>query len=115
VGGPVIIVTLGTKWVMAHTETDAMPVAHGSFPSGHTVSVIVAFGLVALLLRPRTRWGWVLPGVMGCLMAWAVLVAAVHPATDVLGAGLLAIAAVGSARATGLGQWACDRRTTKVR
>jgi membrane-associated phospholipid phosphatase len=35
VGGLVIIVTLGTKWLMAHTETTATPVAHGSFPSGH--------------------------------------------------------------------------------
>ncbi len=114
VGGLVVIVTLATKWIMAHTETDAMPVAHGSFPSGHTVSVIVAFGLVVLLLRPGTRWGWMLPAVMGCLMGWAVVVAAVHPATDVVGAGLLAIAALGCASATGLGHWASDPRTRNV-
>jgi undecaprenyl-diphosphatase len=115
VGGPVIILTLGTKYVMAHLDPGIMPVGHGSFPSGHAVSVIVVFGLVVLLLRPGTRWGWMLPAVMGCLMGWALVVAAVHPATDVLGAGLLAIAALGSARAAGLGQWASDRQTGRLR
>jgi hypothetical protein len=64
VGGLVIIVALGTKWVMAHTETDATPVAHGSFPSGHVVSVIIVFGLVVLLFRPCTRWAWMVPASM---------------------------------------------------
>ena len=109
VGGLVIIVTLGTKWLMAHTETKATPVAHGSFPSGHAVSVIVVFGIVVLLLRPRTQWGWMLPAIMGCLMGWALIVASVHPATDVVGAILLAVAALGAAKAAGLGQWASDR------
>ncbi len=114
VGVPVAIVTLGTKWVMAHSEADPTPVAHGSFPSGHTVSVLVAFGLAVLLLRPGTRWGWMLPAVMGCLMGWALVVVAMHPATDVMGAGLLAVAALGGARAIGLGQWASDRQTRRV-
>jgi membrane-associated phospholipid phosphatase len=106
VGGLAIFVTLGSKWAMAHSEGSPMPVAHGSFPSGHTVSVIVAFGLAVLLLRPGTHWGWLLPALMGSLMGWAIVVAAVHPATDVLGAGLLGLAVLGSARAAGLGQWA---------
>jgi membrane-associated phospholipid phosphatase len=115
IGGLVIIVTLGTKWLMAHTETTATPVAHGSFPSGHAVSIIIVFGIVVLLLRPGTRWGWMLPAVMGCLMAWALIVASVHPATDVVGAILLAVAALGAAKAAGLGQWASDRRAKRVR
>jgi membrane-associated phospholipid phosphatase len=114
VGVPVAIVTVGTKWVMAHSEPDPTPVAHGSFPSGHAVSVIIVFGLVVLLLRPGTRWGWMLPAVMGCLMGWALVVAAVHPATDVVGAVVLAVAALWSASAAGLGQWASDRRTKRV-
>jgi len=112
VGVPVAIVTLGTKWVMAHTR-DTTPVDHGSFPSGHAVSVIVVFGLVVLLLRPGTRWGWMLPALMGCLMGWALVVAAVHPATDVVGAVLLAVGALGCARAAGLGQWASDPRRSR--
>jgi undecaprenyl-diphosphatase len=114
VGGLVMIVTLGTKWLMAHTETTATPVAHGSFPSGHAVSVIVVFGIVVLLLRPRTRWGWILPAIMGCLMGWALIVASVHPATDVMGACLLAAASLVGARAGGLGQWASDRQMRRV-
>jgi membrane-associated phospholipid phosphatase len=114
VGGLSIFVTLGTKWVMAHSEGNQLPVAHGSFPSGHTVSVIVAFGLAVLLLRPGTRWGWLLPAFIGSLMGWAIVVAAVHPATDVLGAGLLGIAVLGSARAAGLGQWASRRQAKRA-
>jgi membrane-associated phospholipid phosphatase len=114
VGGLVIITTLGTKWVMAHTETDATSVAHGSFPSGHTVSVIMAFGLLVLLLRPRTRWGWMLPALTGCLMGSAVILAWVHPVTDVIGAGLLAAAALAGATAAGLRNWARGSRKRSV-
>lgn len=106
---PVIIVTLGTKWLMAHTETKATPVGHGSFPSGHTVTVIVVFGLAVLLLRPGTRWGWVLPAFMGCLIGAVLVLAWVHPATDVIGAGLLAAAALTGTQAARLGHWATVR------
>ena len=115
IGVPVIIVTLGTKWVMAHTETNATPVPHGSFPSGHTVTVIVVVGLAVLLLRPGTRWGWILPAFLGCVMGSALVLAWVHPATDVIGAGLLAVAALTGGQAAGLGEWACFRRTRSVR
>jgi membrane-associated phospholipid phosphatase len=111
VGGLSIIVTLGTKWIMSHTDTDATPVAHGHFPSGHTVSVTVAVGVVVLLLRPRTRWGWILPAFVGFLMGCSLVVIAMHPLSDVVGAVLLAVAALATARVAGLGQWAAVRRT----
>ena len=114
VGVPVAIVTLGTKYVMAHSDPGTVPVGHGSFPSGHMVSILIVFGLIVLLLRPRTRWGWILPAVMGCLMGCALVLADIHPATDVIGAGLLAVAALASASAAGLGQWASVRRTDKA-
>ena len=114
VGTPVAIVTLGSKWIMAHTEGDAAPVGHGSFPSGHMVSIIMVFGLVVLLLAPRTRWGWMLPAFMGCFMGWLLLVAFVHPATDVVGAALLAAAALTAARTARLGHWASDRQSGSV-
>ena len=114
VGVPVIVVTLGSKWLMAHTETDATPVAHGSFPSGHTVTAIVVVGLGVLLLRPGTRCGWILPALMGCLIGSALVLAWVHPATDVIGAGLLAAAALTAARAASLGQWPRDRQGRSV-
>jgi membrane-associated phospholipid phosphatase len=115
VGVPVIAVTVGTKWVMAHTETDATPVPHGSFPSGHTVAVIVVVGLAVLLLRPGTRWAWVLPALLGCVIGSALILAWVHPATDVIGAVLLAAAALTGAQAAGLGEWARVRQTRSVR
>jgi len=114
VGGLAIFMTLGTKWVMAHTEGNQWPVAHGSFPSGHAVSVIVAFGLAVLLLWPGTYWGWLLPAFIGSFMGGAIVVAAVHPATDVVGAGLLGIAVLGSAKAAGLGQWASNRHAKRI-
>jgi membrane-associated phospholipid phosphatase len=114
VGVPVIILTLGTKFAMARPDPHATPFGHGgSFPSGHTISVIVTFGLVVLLLRPGTRWGWILPALVGCLMGWALVVVAMHWATDVVGGGLLAAAALGSARATGLGRWASERQMNR--
>lgn len=115
VGIPVVVATLGTKWVMAHSDTSAGPVAHGSFPSGHTVSAVTAFGVVVLLLRPGTRWGWLLPAAVGCVMGGALILAWVHPASDVIGAGLLAAAALSGATAARLGQWAGDSRGTRVR
>lgn len=114
VGTPVAVVTLGTKWVMAHSEANPAPIAHGSFPSGHMVSIIIAFGIAVLLLRPRTRWGWGLPTVAGLVMGSALILATVHPATDVIGAGLLCVAALTGASAAGLGQWAHNRQGRSV-
>lgn len=110
VGVPVAIVTLGTKWVMAHSTAATAPIRHGGFPSGHTASVITVFGVLVLVVRPGTRWGWLLPTLMGCLMGSALVLADIHPATDVLGAGLLAAAALTAAQAAGLGQWADVRQ-----
>ena len=115
VGLPVVIVTLGSKWMMAHWDPSTVPVGHGSFPSGHAVSAIMAFGVVVLLLRPGTRWGWMLPVAMGCVMGTALILASVHPATDVIGAGLLAAAALTTATAARLGQWANDSRRRSIR
>jgi membrane-associated phospholipid phosphatase len=106
---PAVIMTLGTKYVTAHWDPGTTPVGHG-FPSGHTVSVIIVFGLILLLVRPHTCWGWILPTLMGCLMGWALVLAWVHPATDLIGAGLLAAAVLIGASAMGLGEWASDRR-----
>jgi membrane-associated phospholipid phosphatase len=113
VGVPVVVVTLGSKWVMAHADPGTVPVGHGSFPSGHTVSAVMAVGLAVLLCRPGTRWGWVLPVAMGCVMGSALVLASVHPVTDVIGAGLLAMGALAAATAAGLGQWASKPRRSR--
>lgn len=108
VGLPVAVVTLGSKWIMAHSESDASPIGHGSFPSGHAVSVIIVFGLLVMLARPITRWGWLVPALMGLLMGSALVLSQIHPVTDVIGAALLAVAALTGASAAGLGSWAAN-------
>jgi hypothetical protein len=75
----------------------------------------MVFGLVVLLVRPGTRWGWLLPAMMGCAMGSALILGQVHPATDVIGAGLLAVAALTAASAAGLGRWASERQWRIVR
>jgi undecaprenyl-diphosphatase len=114
VGLPVAVVTLVTKWVMAYSESRATPVAHGSFPSGHTVGVVIVFGLVVLLFRPGARWSWLLPVLLGCVMGSALILAGIHPVTDVIGAGLLSAAALCGACAAGLGQWSNGRPARSV-
>jgi membrane-associated phospholipid phosphatase len=110
IGIPVVVVTLGSKWAMAHADPGTVPVGHGSFPSGHTVIAIIAVGVAVLLCRPGTRWGWVLPAVAGLVMGIALILAWVHPVTDVIGAGLLALAALTGATAARLGEWANESR-----
>jgi undecaprenyl-diphosphatase len=114
VGVLVVLVTLASKWAMAHADPGTVPVGHGSFPSGHTVSAVTAIGLAVLLCRPGTRWGWVLPASMGLVVGSAIVLAWVHPATDVIGAGLLAAAALAGATAARLDEWASGshRRAT---
>lgn len=115
VGLPVVFVTLATKWAMAHSDPSTVPVGHGSFPSGHTVSAIIAFGVAVLLVRPGTRWGWLFPAAIGGVMGSALVLAWVHPATDVIGACLLTAAALTGATAARLGQWASDSQRRSVR
>lgn len=114
VGAATVMVTEATKWIMAHSDPGAPPVAHGSFPSGHEVTVIVVFGLLVLLFRPDTRWGWIFPGFMAVVAGSVLILAWVHPVTDVLGGALLAIAALTCAPAAGLGQWASGKRPRSV-
>ena len=112
VGGLVVLATFATKWGMAHIEAGSTPVRHGAFPSGHTVTAVVCPGLAVLLLGPGPRLRWLLPVVTGAVMGTALVFADVHPATDVLGGGLLAASALVGATAAGLGPWARRRNGT---
>jgi undecaprenyl-diphosphatase len=74
----------------------ADPVAHGagnSFPSGHALTAVVAFGLLVLLVPRRYK---VVAGVVGALAALLVsysrLALGVHYLSDVVGAWLLGAA-----------------------
>ena len=72
-----------------------VPDSGGSYPSGHTVAVIVCLSGCLLVVLPRTRWWWWVP-VAGVttLLATALLVSGAHWLTDVLGGALLAVALV---------------------
>ena len=75
-----------------------------SYPSGHTATVILCFGLMVFLLRPDSPWWiWLLPGLAGALMGVCLLVQAAHWASDVLGGGLLGLAVLGAVTAVGYG------------
>lgn len=67
----------------------------GSFPSGHTIAVLVCLAGCLLVASPRVRWWWWAPvGAAACLMTAGLLVSAAHWATDVLGGDFLALALV---------------------
>lgn len=94
------ISTQFVKALLSRPDPYFGPVGHsGSFPSGHTVSLIVCLGGGLLIAQAQTRWWqWIVPALAGVLMAWSLVVEGVHWATDVIGGGLLAVAilAVGS-------------------
>lgn len=67
----------------------------GSYPSGHMVAVVVCLAGCLLLVWPRVPWWLWTPLVIGAaLMASALLIAAAHWPTDVVGGGLLALTLV---------------------
>jgi membrane-associated phospholipid phosphatase len=70
----------------------------GSYPSGHILAVLLVAGCTLLVLRRRPGWrGWTVVGLVGAVMAWALLVQAAHWLTDVVGAVLLGIAILAGA------------------
>jgi membrane-associated phospholipid phosphatase len=70
----------------------------GSFPSGHTVTVLVSIGGAMLILRERPRW-WEWSGVVasGAVMGLSMLVQAAHWFTDVVGGLLLGLTVLAAA------------------
>lgn len=104
-------VVLSGKAVVARQDPHGLLMHGGSFPSGHTTTIMVSLGLVVLLVRPEPPpAAWLLPAVAGAGMGTALLVEGAHWATDVVGGGLLAAAVLAALRATGVARWAGPRR-----
>jgi membrane-associated phospholipid phosphatase len=110
---------VGGVWLMTMALTTAAKLAvgrpdthgtvdslGGSFPSGHTMSVIVCLGLAVLVAQPRAGiWIWLIPALGGALMGAALVIQATHWSTDVLGSALLATVVLVAASASRWRRW----------
>jgi undecaprenyl-diphosphatase len=97
--GPVMVVA---KVLIARPDPGDTVWHGGSFPSGHTASLVVCSGLAVLVLRPdgaRWRWWWLLPAAAGVVMGVALVVIGAHWATDCLGGELLGLAVLAAVQA----------------
>jgi membrane-associated phospholipid phosphatase len=99
IGGVTGLLSGGLKILLGRPDPQYQTFAHtGSFPSGHTVSVIVCLGGALLVLQARTRWWqWVLVAVAGLVMGVALITIGAHWCTDVLGGALLAVGVLAAA------------------
>jgi membrane-associated phospholipid phosphatase len=87
----------------------------GSFPSGHTIGVVVCVGLAICLVWPRaTWWAWLVPALTGVGMGIALVIQGAHWASDVLGGLLLGVAVLSAGKATGLVAWSARSRRSDL-
>jgi membrane-associated phospholipid phosphatase len=88
-GLPAAVVKVALGRTDPHHELSSV----GSFPSGHTLVLLVCLGGALLLLRRAPSWWeWLGVAVLDAVMAFALLVQVAHWFTDVLGGALLGVA-----------------------
>ena len=86
-------VTAVTKYVLHRTDPHADVFGGGSYPSGHMLADLVCLGGIVLLLwRPAPWWAWLPVVAVEVAMGLALLFAAAHWFTDVVGGALLGAA-----------------------
>jgi membrane-associated phospholipid phosphatase len=86
----------------------------GSFPSGHTATIVVCAGIVTLLLgATRRSWWWLPTALLGTLMAAALLVQAAHWMTDLVGGGLAGVTVLATVIALGGRDWTANSGKTR--
>jgi membrane-associated phospholipid phosphatase len=93
------VLTMVTKVIVGRPDPHQdMTAVGGSFPSGHTVTVLICLGGAILLLQERPRWWeWAVVGLVGVAMGLSLLLQAAHWFTDVLGGLLLGLAVLAAA------------------
>lgn len=85
----------------------------GSYPSGHTVTLMVCSGLTVLLLTARPpRRAWLVPAGLGVVMASCLVIVGQHWLTDVVGGVLLGMLVLAVIHASGLARWAAEPEGT---
>lgn len=91
--------TVLTKVMLARPDTHRIVTDFGgSYPSGHTATVLVSLGTAVLVLERRSRWWeWALVLLVGCAMGVSLLLEAAHWLTDVVGSVLLVVAVLAAA------------------
>jgi len=109
-----VAMTVATKAAVARPDPHGLIGPDGgSFPSGHTIAVMVSLGVVVLAVQPaRHRWVWLLPALGGCLIGACLLIQAAHWSTDIAGGALLASAVLALAVASGSSRWSQGHRET---
>jgi membrane-associated phospholipid phosphatase len=111
VGLATVVVSVAAKIAVGRLNPHGMMGEHGgSFPSGHTITIVVCLGLCVLMAQPRTRrWAWLIPAFGAGLMGGSLLLQAAHWFTDIVGGGLLATAVLAIAVASGGSRWIHDQ------
>jgi membrane-associated phospholipid phosphatase len=99
--------TIVTKVAVGRLNTHGVLGSHGgSFPSGHTITVVVCLGLCVMVAQPSPRrWVWLIPALGGGLMGAALLLQAAHWSTDIVGGGLLATGLLAVTMTSGASHW----------
>lgn len=96
---PTAAVALLTKFLLArpdpHYEVSTLG---GAFPSGHTLTILVAGGLLLRLCGPSRTWvrggAWAVVGLVTAAMAISLLLEGAHWLSDILAGALLGVAAL---------------------
>ena len=97
------IPALVTKVLLRRTDPHHDLSSSGSFPSGHTLVLLVCLGAALLLVRRSPSvWEWLLVLAADAVMAWSLLVQGAHWLTDVIGGALLGVAVLAATSGSSL-------------